>query len=115
MEIPRPLISATYAAKQTGHFGSRANVALGNIQAAAARPRRQGDPDRGTFLRPRVALLQHCRVFTAAPPLVATRACRASRGLVFVVVAPPNVSFVASLGCAIEPLEHPPEPVQSAR
>src|SRR5437763_11472837 len=35
--------------------------------------------------------------------------------LVLVVAAPPYARFIASLGCAIEPLVHAPEAVQSAR
>ena len=35
--------------------------------------------------------------------------------LVLVVAAPPDTSLIASLGCAVEPLIHAPEAVQSAR
>ena len=35
--------------------------------------------------------------------------------VVLVVSAPPDASLVASLGCAVEPLVHAPEAVQSAR
>src|SRR5262245_34846916 len=41
---------------------------------------------------------------------------RARSVLVLVVPAPPAAAgLVAPLGCAVEPLEHPPEAVQSAR
>src|SRR6516165_8493439 len=35
--------------------------------------------------------------------------------VVLVVVAPPDASLVTPFGCAVEPLVHPPEAVQSAR
>src|SRR5260370_35687583 len=42
-------------------------------------------------------------------------AWRSSRHLlVAVVVTPPDALFIASLRCAVEPLVHAPEPVQSA-
>src|SRR5712691_12682291 len=49
-------------------------------------------------------------------PAVAPRQPRLGSALaVLVVVAPPDARLVAPLGCAVEPLVHAPEAVQSAR
>src|SRR3989442_7723486 len=49
-------------------------------------------------------------------PAVAPRQPRLRSALVVpVVAAPPGARLVASLGCAVEPLVHAPEAVQSAR
>jgi hypothetical protein len=45
-EIPMPVARATYAARQTGHLGSRASVAPGTIQPAISPPRRSRDAGR---------------------------------------------------------------------
>src|SRR5207253_6789219 len=48
--------------------------------------------------------------------VVASRAPRLRSALVVLVVAaPPDARLVAPLGCAVEPLVHAPEAVQSAR
>src|SRR5581483_8845368 len=45
------------------------------------------------------------------------RRCRATAtsSVVLVMPPPPDSGLVASLGCPVEPLVHPPEPVQPAR
>src|SRR5437870_7981025 len=49
-------------------------------------------------------------------PAVAPRQPRLRSALVVLVVAaPPDARFVAPVGCAVEPLVHAPEAVQSAR
>jgi hypothetical protein len=45
-EMPTPLNSATYAATQIGHFGSKTSVALGMIHPTISPPRRQRDTGR---------------------------------------------------------------------
>jgi hypothetical protein len=68
-EIPTPLNSATYAAIQAGHFGSKTSVALGTIQPTISPRRRNRDAGRGALSWQRVAIWQQERVFTVAPPL----------------------------------------------
>src|SRR5687767_9941197 len=51
---------------------------------------------------------------TSRPPVAPTIPTVCSALLVFVVVAPPVVGFVAALGRAVEPLISTPQAVQSA-
>ncbi|HEV2456129.1 MAG TPA: hypothetical protein VGY98_17830 [Verrucomicrobiae bacterium] len=47
--MPTPLKSATYAAKQMGHLGSKTKVAPGMIHRARSPARRQGGAGRSAF------------------------------------------------------------------
>jgi hypothetical protein len=50
IEMPTPLNNATYAATQTGHFGSKTSVALGIIQPVISPARNQPVARRGFLL-----------------------------------------------------------------
>src|ERR1700730_10879630 len=67
-EMPTPLHSATYAATQAGHLGSKTSVALGMIQPTISPRGRHRDADHRALLRTRVARWQQELVFTVAPP-----------------------------------------------
>ena len=118
-EIPTPLSSATYAARQAGHLGNKTSVALETTHPAISPLRRNRSAGRrahGTFSWSRVGIGRqrgafahvHCR-------RVATRAGVRRDGLVLVVMAPPDVRLVASPRRAVEPLIHAPEAIQTAR
>src|ERR1700730_14812540 len=62
-EMPTPLNSATYAATQAGHLGSKTSVALGMIHPAISPLRRHRDAGRRALSRPPVALSQRRRAF----------------------------------------------------
>jgi hypothetical protein len=57
-EMPTPLNSATYAATQAGHLGSKTSVALGMIQPTISPRRRNRDAGRGALPGPLVAIWQ---------------------------------------------------------
>src|ERR1700730_18805545 len=57
-EMPTPLNSATYAATQAGHLGSKSSVALGMIHPAISPLRRNRDAGRRASSRPRFTIRQ---------------------------------------------------------
>src|SRR5262245_49777744 len=127
-----------YAATQAGHLGSSASTAPGTTQPAISPPRRATLPQLHLTYAPpathrsvkmRVdgspvkrldgwcSWILSCMRLERIPHSLAARGgnCAPPSIVVLVVAAEPETLLVAPLGCAIEPLVHAPEGIQSAR